>query len=166
MNWFRKRSLASSDAPGPIAAPATTIQARVPLASLPVESGTPLADSAVPTPRIGAKNSGELDSLPTASGLKQPVSIVKPTKPVVNRAGMRVHEGAVDQAMVTSGSPLDALAHAEAMLAEMGIAFQKETEFKFRYLRSKKRKGVSGSVGLASNRVGSAQVAAAAPSVV
>ncbi|KAG8740706.1 hypothetical protein FRC10_003956 [Ceratobasidium sp. 414] len=160
MNWFRKRSLASSDAPGPIAAPAAAIPTRAPLASPPVESGTPLADSAVPTPRIGAKNSGGLDSLSTASGPKQPVSIVKPTKPVVNRAGMRVHEGAVDQAMVTSGSPLDALAHAEAVLAEMGITFQKETEFKFRCLRPKKRKGVSGSVGplggMSAGHVGSA----------
>lgn len=61
---------------------------------------------------------------------------------------MRVHEGAVDQAMVTSGSPLDALAHAEAVLVEMGIAFTKESEFKFRCVRHKKRKGgISGSMG-------------------
>ncbi|KAF8596942.1 hypothetical protein BDV93DRAFT_454067 [Ceratobasidium sp. AG-I] len=58
---------------------------------------------------------------------------------------MRVHEGAVDQAMVTSGSPLDALAHAEAVLVEMGIAFQKESEFKFRCVRHKKRKAGTGS---------------------
>ncbi|KAG9098013.1 hypothetical protein FRC06_006918 [Ceratobasidium sp. 370] len=160
MNWFRKRSLASSEVPGPAPAPVPTIPARPPLASPPVESGTPLTDSAVPTPRIGSKNSGGLDSLSTASGPKQPVSIVKPTKPVVNRAGMRVHEGAVDQAMVTSGSPLDALAHAEAVLAELGITFQKESEFKFRCLRPKKRKGVSGSVGplggMSAGHVGSA----------
>ncbi|KAH7333623.1 hypothetical protein B0J17DRAFT_578559 [Rhizoctonia solani] len=60
---------------------------------------------------------------------------------------MRVHEGAVDQAMVTSGSPHDALSHAEAVLIEMGIAFTKESEWKFRCVRHKKRKGgISGSV--------------------
>lgn len=103
-------------------------------------------------PQIETKHSGGLDSLSTSSGARanpspMPVSIVKPAKPVVNRAGMRVHEGAVDQAMVTSGSPLDALAHAEAVLAEMGIAFQKESEFKFRCVRHKKRKAGTGSVG-------------------
>ncbi|KAG9125931.1 hypothetical protein FRC07_005537 [Ceratobasidium sp. 392] len=157
MNWFRKRSLASSDAPVPAAPPVPAVPARTPLASPPAAQ-TPQTDPT--TPRIEPKNSTGLDSLSTVSGPKQPVSIVKPSKPVVNRAGMRVHEGAVDQAMVTSGSPLDALAHAEAVLAEMGITFQKESEFKFRCMRPKKRKGISGSVGplggMSAGHVGSA----------
>ncbi|KAG8753546.1 hypothetical protein FRC12_011500 [Ceratobasidium sp. 428] len=162
MNWFRKRSLATSDTPVPVPTPVPAVPARAPVASPPTESGiqTPQADPTTPTPRVEAKNSGGLDSLSTVSGPKQPVSIVKPSKPVVNRAGMRVHEGAVDQAMVTSGSPLDALAHAEAVLAEMGITFQKESEFKFRCMRPKKRKGISGSVGplggMSAGHVGSA----------
>ncbi|QRW13975.1 Serine/threonine-protein kinase [Ceratobasidium sp. AG-Ba] len=163
MNWFRKRSLATSETSVTVAqssAPPNDAVRREPLVISPSE--TPLSDSATATPtqRVEAKNSGGLDSLSTTSGPKAPVSIVKPSKPMVNRAGMRVHEGAVDQAMVTSGSPLDALTHAEAVLAEMGITFQKESEFKFRCLRPKKRKGISGSVGplggMSAGHVGSA----------
>lgn len=145
MNWFRKRSLAPGDAGTP---------ASVPVVSLPPVRAPPAETPA--QPQLEPKHSGGLDSISTReqsslqlpTSLPAPVSIVKPSKPVVNRAGMRVHEGAVDQAMVTSGSPLDALAHAEAVLVEMGIAFTKESEFKFRCVRHKKRKGgVSGSMG-------------------
>lgn len=147
MNWFRKRSLApESPAPviTPIQPPMTETNGRV---TRPAQ-----ANSSPRVPQIETKHSSGLEDLSTSSGVKtnhspMPVSIVKPAKPVVNRAGMRVHEGAVDQAMVTSGSPLDALAHAETVLAEMGIAFQKESEFKFRCVRHKKRKAGTGSVG-------------------
>ncbi|CAE6475131.1 unnamed protein product [Rhizoctonia solani] len=162
MNWFRKRSLAPE-----VATPASH-----PVVSLP-PANTPLAQ-AVPTrsdtqPHLEPKHSSGMDSLsttkdqsslqlPRPSNSPTPVSIVKPSKPIVNRAGMRVHEGAVDQAMVTSGSPLDALSHAEAVLVEMGIAFTKESEWKFRCVRHKKRKGgISGSVGgLSAGVMGSA----------
>ncbi|CAE6534730.1 unnamed protein product [Rhizoctonia solani] len=162
MNWFRKRSLASGEPAAP---------AHVPAVTLPPPSSPPV--QAVPTrsvtqPVIAPKHSGGMDSLSTTkdqsslqlpqTSTSTPVSIVKPSKPIVNRAGMRVHEGAVDQAMVTSGSPLDALSHAEAVLVEMGIAFIKESEWKFRCVRHKKRKGgISGSVGgLSAGVMGSA----------
>ncbi|KAG8715579.1 hypothetical protein FRC11_002754 [Ceratobasidium sp. 423] len=162
MNWFRKRSLA----PGEPAAPA-----HVPAVALPPPSTPPV--QVVPTrsvtqPVLEPKHSGGMDSISTSkdqsslqlpqTSTSAPVSIVKPSKPIVNRAGMRVHEGAVDQAMVTSGSPLDALSHAEAVLVEMGIAFTKESEWKFRCVRHKKRKGgISGSVGgLSAGVMGSA----------
>jgi protein-serine/threonine kinase len=144
MNWFRKRSLAPGEASAP--PPAALVRPPQPSPQIDSNTRTPQADPASRPSQIEPRNSGGLDNV--SPGRKQPVSIVKPAKPVVNRAGMRVHEGAVDQAMVTSGSPLDALAHAEAVLAEMGITFQKESEFKFRCLRPKKRKaGASASVG-------------------
>lgn len=161
MNWFRKRSLApESPAPvvTPIQPPITEKNSRAMQNGAGVRAQTDVgahptqADSSPRVPQIETKHSGGLDSLSTSSGVRpnvspMPVSIVKPAKPVINRAGMRVHEGAVDQAMVTSGSPLDALAHAEAVLGEMGITFQKESEFKFRCVRHKKRKAGTGSVG-------------------
>ncbi|CAE6467744.1 hypothetical protein ACGC1H_004069 [Rhizoctonia solani] len=152
MGWFRKRSLASGEPTTPAHVPAVPL----PPPSVPPVQTAPLRS--VTQPILEPKHSGGMDSLSTTrdqSSLQlpqpsgsTPVSIVKPSKPVVNRAGMRVHEGAVDQAMVTSGSPLDALSHAEAVLVEMGIAFTKESEWKFRCVRHKKRKGgISGSVG-------------------
>ncbi|EUC54128.1 Serine/Threonine kinase catalytic domain protein, partial [Rhizoctonia solani AG-3 Rhs1AP] len=152
MGWFRKRSLASGEPAAPAHVPAVPL----PPPSVPPAQTAPLRS--VTQPILETKHSGGMDSLSTTrdqSSLQlpqpstsTPVSIVKPSKPVVNRAGMRVHEGAVDQAMVTSGSPLDALSHAEAVLVEMGIAFTKESEWKFRCVRHKKRKGgISGSVG-------------------
>jgi protein-serine/threonine kinase len=158
MNWFRKRSLAPGDSNTPASVPVVSLP---PVRAPQAEAGSQLTTQppqAVAQSQIESKRSGGLDSLstkeqsslqlPNSAVSPTPVSIVKPSKPVVNRAGMRVHEGAVDQAMVTSGSPLDALSHAEAVLVEMGIAFTKESEFKFRCVRHKKRKGgMSGSVG-------------------
>lgn len=151
MNWFRKRSLAPGDSPAATAV--APVQPPVMDTSAPPGQNEAAARTE-PSVRaqIEPKHSGGLDSLSTSSGIRgqvpsAPVSIVKLAKPVVNRAGMRVHEGAVDQAMVTSGSPLDALSHAETVLTEMGIAFQKESEFKFRCVRHKKRKAGTGSVG-------------------
>ncbi|CAE6394881.1 unnamed protein product [Rhizoctonia solani] len=162
MNWFRKRSLAPD-----AAAPASHPVVNLPPATTPAVQTGPMRS--VTQPHIEPKHSGGMDSvstskdqsslqLPRPSNSPTPVSIVKPSKPIVNRAGMRVHEGAVDQAMVTSGSPLDALSHAEAVLVEMGIAFTKESEWKFRCVRHKKRKGgISGSVGgLSAGVMGSA----------
>ncbi|KZV79576.1 hypothetical protein EXIGLDRAFT_576534, partial [Exidia glandulosa HHB12029] len=53
---------------------------------------------------------------------------------------LRVHHGAVDQGTVTTGSPPEVFAHVTHVLASMGVEFHKETEFKYRCVRPKRRK--------------------------
>ncbi|EJD43558.1 hypothetical protein AURDEDRAFT_66169 [Auricularia subglabra TFB-10046 SS5] len=53
---------------------------------------------------------------------------------------LRIHHGAVDQGTVTTGSPPDVFAHVTSVLLSMGVEFHKETEFKYRCVRPKRRK--------------------------
>ncbi|KAG8908908.1 hypothetical protein FRB99_000011 [Tulasnella sp. 403] len=57
-----------------------------------------------------------------------------------NKAMLRVHHGAVDQAMVTTGSPPDVFEHVTKVLLGMGIEIQRESEFKYRCIRHKRKK--------------------------
>ncbi|KIO20282.1 hypothetical protein M407DRAFT_81778 [Tulasnella calospora MUT 4182] len=53
---------------------------------------------------------------------------------------LRVHHGAVDQATITSGSPPEVFEHVTQVLISMGIELQKESEFKYRCIRHKRKK--------------------------
>ncbi|KZV77233.1 hypothetical protein PENSPDRAFT_746989 [Peniophora sp. CONT] len=53
--------------------------------------------------------------------------------------GMRVHHGAVDQAMITSEVPSLVMDRMRASLASLGIDVQDESEYKVRCIRPKKR---------------------------
>ncbi|KAF8890720.1 hypothetical protein BD779DRAFT_1610786 [Infundibulicybe gibba] len=62
---------------------------------------------------------------------------------------LRIHHGAVDQTTVTTGSPPDVMKHVREVLEGMGIEVQVESEYKYRCVRGKKRKGVmSNGVGV------------------
>lgn len=64
-----------------------------------------------------------------------------------NKALLRVHHGAVDQATITSGPPPEVFEHITKVLISMGIEIQRESEYKYRCIRHKKRKTGSIIVG-------------------
>ena len=57
---------------------------------------------------------------------------------------LRVHHGAVDHMMVTTKAPPEVMAHVKKILQGMGVETQLESEYKFRCIRAKKRKGTMG----------------------
>ena len=68
-----------------------------------------------------------------------------------NKTAMRVHHGAVDQTTVTTGSPPDVMKHVTKVLLDMGLELDRESEYKYRCVRPKKRKvnGTASGTGLA-----------------
>ncbi|KAF8637133.1 hypothetical protein AX17_003037 [Amanita inopinata Kibby_2008] len=59
-------------------------------------------------------------------------------------AAMRVHHGAVDQTMVTTGPPPNVMKQIRQVLEGMGLEIQVETEYKFKCVRVKRKKGTIG----------------------
>jgi protein-serine/threonine kinase len=57
---------------------------------------------------------------------------------------LRIHHGAVDQMMITTKAPPEVMAHVKKILEGMGVETQLESEYKFRCIRAKKRKGTMG----------------------
>ena len=53
---------------------------------------------------------------------------------------LRVHHGAVDQTTITTGSPPEVMKHVKQVLESMGIEITAETEFKYRCIRSKRKR--------------------------
>ncbi|EJD05099.1 uncharacterized protein FOMMEDRAFT_80756 [Fomitiporia mediterranea MF3/22] len=66
-----------------------------------------------------------------------------------NKNAIRVHHGAVDQTTVTTGSPPEVMAHVTKVLLDMGLEVQQESEYKYRCIRSKRKK-VAASSGVGS----------------
>ncbi|KAE9400840.1 Pkinase-domain-containing protein [Gymnopus androsaceus JB14] len=62
---------------------------------------------------------------------------------------LRTHHGAVDQSTVTTRPPPEVMKHVQAVLINMGVEVQFESEFKFRCIRAKRKKmpTSAGSVG-------------------
>ena len=60
---------------------------------------------------------------------------------------LRIHHGAVDHSTVTTKPPPEVMKHVKEVLESMGIDIRLESEFKYRCIRLKRRKGVNG-VGL------------------
>ncbi|KAF8153967.1 hypothetical protein B0H34DRAFT_799883 [Crassisporium funariophilum] len=54
---------------------------------------------------------------------------------------LRIHHGAVDQTTITTRPPPEVMAHVRRVLEGMGVEIQLESEYKFRCIRGKKRKG-------------------------
>ncbi|KAF8968766.1 hypothetical protein BDZ97DRAFT_1915832 [Flammula alnicola] len=54
---------------------------------------------------------------------------------------LRIHHGAVDQTTITTRPPPEVMAHVRKVLEGMGVETQLESEYKFRCIRAKKRKG-------------------------
>lgn len=75
---------------------------------------------------------------PTAS-VPVPVS---PTRPALayNKLALRLHDGPVDPSTLFSAPPAEILAHVLGILRAMGIESVKESEFKYRCIRPKRKK--------------------------
>jgi len=54
---------------------------------------------------------------------------------------LRIHHGAVDPTAVTTRPPPEVMAHVRKVLESMGVEIQLESEYKYRCIRAKKRKG-------------------------
>lgn len=63
---------------------------------------------------------------------------------------LRIHHGAVDQNMITTRPPPEVMRRIKELLLEMGIEVQIESDFKYRCIRAKRRKGAGGSSALGS----------------
>ncbi|KAI5122647.1 hypothetical protein M0805_007910 [Coniferiporia weirii] len=61
-----------------------------------------------------------------------------------NKAAIRPHHGAVDQTTVTTGSPPEVMAHVTKVLLDMGLEVQQENEYKYRCIRTKRKKAGPG----------------------
>ncbi|KAG9035722.1 hypothetical protein FRB95_010787 [Tulasnella sp. JGI-2019a] len=70
------------------------------------------------------------------------------TAKAFNKAMLRVHHGAVDQGTITTGFPPETMRHVTEVLLSMGIEVQRESEFKYRCIRHKKKKERSAMAGL------------------
>ncbi|KAF9478577.1 Pkinase-domain-containing protein [Pholiota conissans] len=83
-----------------------------------------------------------------------------PEKPVHPWAQLRVHHGAVDQTTITTRPPPEVMAHVKKVLQDMGVEAQLESEYKFRCVRVKKRKGTVGPGAVAGAAAGGTGLAA------
>lgn len=57
---------------------------------------------------------------------------------------LRIHHGAVDQTTITTRPPAEVMKHVREILEGMGVEIMLESEYKYRCVRQKKRKGVVG----------------------
>jgi len=75
---------------------------------------------------------------PTASVLV-PVSPTRPA-PAYNKFALRLHDGPVDPSTLFSAPPAEIVTHVLGILRAMGIESIKESEFKYRCIRPKRKK--------------------------
>lgn len=169
MQWFRTRSKGSGDPPNftdepprdlPVddaeqVVPATPTQAsyRAPAAS---STATINQDKSVSSDRSyrvpgstkrTASTTTDHSFSPQTTGL---ASIVRTSFGIGATPGkgvLRIHHGAVDHSTVTTKPPPEVMKHVKEVLEGMGIDIRPESEFKYRCIRLKKKKGVNG-VGL------------------
>ena len=59
---------------------------------------------------------------------------------------LRIHHGAVDQTTITTRPPVEVMNHVKEILEGMGVEIYKESEFKYRCVRQKRKKGIVNSV--------------------
>ncbi|KAF7345044.1 Non-specific serine/threonine protein kinase [Mycena venus] len=78
------------------------------------------------------KGRGERDAAATAAGTHQQ---------------LRIHHGAVDQGTITTGQPPEVMRHVKEVLAGMGVEIFVESDYKYRCIRAKQRRGGKSTVG-------------------
>ena len=91
------------------------------------------------SPSESSGSKGIVNAVRTIAGVGTP-STPTTRRGKFDNTSLRIHHGAVDQATVTSGAPPEVFAHVAKVLLGMGLEMQKETEFKYRCIRPKKRK--------------------------
>ena len=74
------------------------------------------------------------------------VAFRHPTK-AFNSSMLRVHHGAVDQATITSGAPPEVFEHVTQVLLAMGIDLHRESQYKYRCIRQKRKRAATGGSG-------------------
>lgn len=81
-------------------------------------------------------------------------------------SSIRIHHGAVDQTTITTKPPPEVIKHVKEVLEGMGVEIQMESEYKYRCVRAKRRKGsmIMGSAGGATTGLGNAGPAPGASS--
>ncbi|KAI6137667.1 hypothetical protein BKA82DRAFT_4279768 [Pisolithus tinctorius] len=132
MQWFRRRSNVKVDAEERASAvsPRTDLSAAEKARNGDQSRATPAADISFSFSRAGWKF--------TSSA---------PPKDV-----LRIHHGAVDQTTITTSPPPEVMKRICQVLEELGMEFKAESEYKYRCVRAKRKKG--GSVGLGFSGVG------------
>jgi protein-serine/threonine kinase len=88
------------------------------------------------------RNSGRLSRrMPSESGSRGIVNMVRNAtapKSKYDATSLRIHHGAVDHMMITSGAPPVVFARVTKILQAMGLEIQRDSEFKYRCIRPKK----------------------------
>lgn len=178
MQWFRQRSKSRAASPTgePVdnaATPVAENQYALPhttdnqAPAVVVQPGTPgplsqTYQKGVKQPSIGrsaSANVPETHSLipRTMNRLSSMVTSPQPPLPGYNKTAIRLHHGAVDQqTTVTTPSPPDVMAQVTRILLDMGLELQRESEYKYRCIRPKKKKAASSAGMTAFTMVGSA----------
>lgn len=132
MQWFRRRSNVKVDAEERASAvsPRTDLSATEKARNGDQSRATPAADISFSFSRAGWKF--------TSSASPKDV--------------LRIHHGAVDQTTITTSPPPEVMKRICQVLEELGMEFKAESEYKYRCVRAKRKKG--GSVGLGFSSVG------------
>lgn len=150
MQWFRLKSKGKaptdvgSDAEQPVMVerPTNMSTTNPAAASTSTVSHSAALEKAVPPPPTPGHASRGPSSVADASFSEK-------TFPAVWSRGntkgtIRVHHGAVDPTMFTTGYPLDVMQQVKKVLEEMGVEIQIEGEYKYRCVRPKRRKAAAG----------------------
>ena len=114
-----------------------------PIPGHPKRSASTATDASVATPSFiakfrnsvtagGASSSRDRDHQPASTDKSNP------------HGQLRIHHGAVDQTTITTRPPPEVMAHVRKVLEGMGVEIQLESEYKYRCIRAKKRKGTIG----------------------
>ncbi|KAH8077414.1 Pkinase-domain-containing protein [Cristinia sonorae] len=139
MNWFRTKSKAKGDDVDKYEA--EPAHSRAPTAS----NGTSNTVTAAVTP---TSVSPSLHPQRQASGTESfagTFNLASRFKPSTHPKGaLRVHHGAVDYSTVTTRPPPEVMKHVMDVLQSMGMEIQLESEYKYRCVRPKRKKGAVG----------------------
>ncbi|KAJ6562813.1 CAMK/CAMKL/Kin4 protein kinase [Mycena vulgaris] len=86
---------------------------------------------------------------PSASATPSFAARFRRSAPPAASAGgvLRIHHGAVDQGTITTGQPPEVMRHVKEVLVGMGVEIHIESEFKYRCIRAKQRRGGKGTIG-------------------
>ncbi|GJJ09162.1 hypothetical protein Clacol_003384 [Clathrus columnatus] len=172
MNWFRLRSLGKKE-------PEIMGEGHGGAADFVMVSPPPPSNVAASSASTTSRRTPSETSSATPSATSRITSIMRTvtsprfpqvTSPFVNAntgptsgtttiaSTLRIHHGAVDQGTVTNGAPTVVFAHVTEVLQGMGLEMQREAEFKWRCVRSKREKLSGFDVMVGSGTAGSGGV--------
>ncbi|KAG6816843.1 hypothetical protein H0H87_002492 [Tephrocybe sp. NHM501043] len=130
--------------------PSSTVNGKEKVEKLPTKSLQPPHSAAVGSARRDASFSGVEADVGVESGAGNYASTSKARKQQQVQqqpqhqhpwGALRTHHGAVDQSMITTKPPPEVIQHVRAVLESMGVEIQVESEYKYRCVRAKRRKG-------------------------